>query len=140
MYKKLDVWIKSMELVDQIYEAIDLFPKNEIYSLSDQIKRAAISIPCNIAEGMTRKSDKEKSHFLNISRASASEVETLLIIAHKRKYLQSIENGISLINDIRSMLYRLEERLSDSGQRTPDNGPPTPDIGQRFSDNRKRGD
>jgi len=133
MYKKLDVWLKSMELVDQIYKAIDLFPKNEIYSLSDQIKRAAISVPCNIAEGMTRNSDKEKIHFLNISRASASEVETLLIIAHKRKYLQLIENELSLINDIRSMLYKLEKRLSDTGQRTTD-------IGQRLTDNGKRGD
>lgn len=115
MYKKLDVWKKSIELVNLIYDIDAKLPQQEKYGLGDQLRRASVSIPTNIAEGLTRNSNKEKKHFLNIARASTSEVETLIIISHQRKYIASIEKEAALINDVRSMIYRLEEKFSEIG-------------------------
>ena len=79
-HKRLDVWNESMELVKLIYGLTQKLPKEESYGISSQIKRAAVSIPSNIAEGSARKSDKEFIYFLNISRGSLAELETQLII------------------------------------------------------------
>jgi len=79
-HKSLDVWKESMELVKLIYDLSQKLPKEEIYGITSQIRRAAISIPSNIAEGAARKSDKEFIYFLNISRGSLAELETQLII------------------------------------------------------------
>lgn len=70
-----------------IYDATDEFPKREVYSLTDQIRRAAVSIPSNIAEGQAHFSNKEFLHFLRHSRGSLAEVETQILIAQRRKYL-----------------------------------------------------
>ncbi|MBK7882716.1 MAG: four helix bundle protein [Chitinophagaceae bacterium] len=80
-YKKLEAWKKSMQLVKEIYLLVKKFPKEEMYALSSQIKRAAVSIPCNIAEGSGRNYKKDTIQFLYISRGSSYEVETLLNIA-----------------------------------------------------------
>jgi four helix bundle protein len=79
-YKKLEAWKKSMQLVDEIYKLTRSFPKDEIYGLTSQIKRASVSIPCNIAEGIGRNYKKDTIQFLHISRGSLYEVETLLEI------------------------------------------------------------
>lgn len=80
-YKKLEAWKKSMQLVKQIYLLTKKFPKEELYALASQIKRAAVSVPCNIAEGSGRNYKKDTIQFLHISRGSLYEVETLLNIA-----------------------------------------------------------
>ena len=85
-YKDLIAWQKAMELVNAVYELTDKFPKREMYSLTDQIRRAAVSIPSNIAEGQAHYSNREFLHFLRHSRGSLAELETQLLIAQQRKY------------------------------------------------------
>lgn len=80
-YKKLDVWKNSMQLVKEVYLLTKKFPKEEIYALTSQCKRAAVSIPANIAEGLGRQYKKDTLQFLHISRGSIYELETLLNIA-----------------------------------------------------------
>jgi len=75
-HKDLDVWKRSMDLVQLIYEYTKLFPKEEMYGLTSQMRRAAVSIPSNIAEGAARKGDKEFIQFLMLSLGSLSELET----------------------------------------------------------------
>lgn len=86
-YKDLIVWQKAMDLVCLIYEITKAFPKEELYGLTSQIRRAAVSVPSNIAEGQGRKSTAEFRHFLSIARGSLAEVETQLIIAVRLNYL-----------------------------------------------------
>jgi four helix bundle protein len=80
-YKKLDVWKNSMQLVKEVYLLTKKFPKEEIYALTSQCKRSAVSIPANIAEGLGRQYKKDTLQFLHISRGSIYELETLLNIA-----------------------------------------------------------
>jgi four helix bundle protein len=80
-YKKLDVWILSMNTVKEIYSLTCSYPKQERYGLISQTNRAAVSIPGNIAEGLGRNTKKDSIHFFHISRGSAYELETLLSIA-----------------------------------------------------------
>ena len=86
-YRDLIVWQKSIELVDAVYRATANFPKNEIYALTSQLRRAAISVPSNIAEGHARKSTREFVNFLSIARGSLAEVETQIVIAKRLGYL-----------------------------------------------------
>ncbi|MDD3641608.1 MAG: four helix bundle protein [Atribacterota bacterium] len=101
-YKDLKIWNRSIELVTDVYDVTSLFPKNEIYGLTSQIRRSAISIPSNIAEGFTRYYNKEFRHFLYIALGSCAELETQLIIANRLKYLESdvkskISNDLDII-------------------------------------------
>ena len=86
-YKDLIAWKKAMDLADLVYEATDSFPKREIYSLTDQMRRAGVSIPSNIAEGQARYSNREFIHSLRNSRGSLAELETQILIAERRGYL-----------------------------------------------------
>ena len=86
-YKDLIAWQKAMDLVSAIYDATDGFPKRETYSLTDQIRRAAVSIPSNIAEGQAHYSHREFLHFLSHSRGSLAELETQVLIAKRRNYV-----------------------------------------------------
>lgn len=106
-FKKYDIWIDAMVVVDKIYDAIDEFPKNERYSLTSQISRAAVSIPSNIAEGCGRNSGKDFARFLEFSLGSAYELETQLIIAEKRKYIKKCES-----DTIIEQLISLQKRIS----------------------------
>jgi len=90
-YRELLVWQRSMALATQIYEATRSFPREEIYGLTSQLRRAAISVPSNIAEGYGRGSDKSFSLFLTQARGSLYEVETQLEIAANLNYLSSEE-------------------------------------------------
>jgi four helix bundle protein len=85
-HKDLKVWQESMDLVIQIYKISEDFPKHEIYGLSSQIRRAAVSIPSNIAEGAGRSGEKEFIRFLYIALGSLSEVETQLEISQRLNY------------------------------------------------------
>jgi four helix bundle protein len=86
-HKDLDVWKKSVNYVTEIYEATGAFPKDEIYGLTCQLRRAAVSVPSNIAEGTARSSDKETIRFMYVALGSLAEVETQIIIAEKLNYL-----------------------------------------------------
>ena len=86
-HQKLEAWSKAIELVTDIYKSSEHFPKEERYGLTGQIRRAAVSIPANLAEGAGRRSQKEFAHFLSNSQGSASELETELIIANRLGYL-----------------------------------------------------
>lgn len=87
-HKDLKVWQKGIELVKYIYEITQLFPSNEQFGLVSQMRRAAVSIPSNIAEGCGRNSDKELIHFLYIALGSASELETQIIISQELGFMQ----------------------------------------------------
>ena len=88
-YRDLTVWQKAMDLVVLIYELTRLFPKEETYALISQMRRAAISIPSNIAEGQRRKSQKDFCHFLDIAYGSGAELETHIEIAKRLGYAQN---------------------------------------------------
>jgi four helix bundle protein len=104
-HRDLLVWKKAIDLVEELYKLTDNFPKSELYGLTSQIRRAAVSIPSNIAEGAGRNSNKEFMHFLYIALGSLSEVETQLIIAKRLDYIDDIrENKLS---EIRRMLLGL---------------------------------
>ena len=90
-YRDLIVWQKAMELVTEVYQATVEFPKEEIYGLTSQLRRAVVSIASNIAEGQGRKSRGEFSQFLGTSRGSLFEVETQIQIAVNLKYLSQTE-------------------------------------------------
>jgi four helix bundle protein len=108
-YKDLIVWQKSMDLVEQVYKATRLFPHNELYGLTSQIRRAATSIPSNIAEGSSRRSVKDRMHFLSIAYGSALELETELLICHRLKYSSDEQLGVlnSLLSEILRMLNKM---------------------------------
>lgn len=86
-HKDLDVWKFSVDLVTLIYELTSHFPKEEIFGLTNQIRRASVSIPSNIAEGAARNSSKEFIHFLYISLGSQQEIDTQLLIARNLQYI-----------------------------------------------------
>lgn len=105
-FKKLSVWQLSMDLVCEIYKAIRSLPIEEKFGLCDQMRRAAISIPSNIAEGQRRNSDKEFIHFLSISRGSAAELQTQLILCNRLEYLKE-----NYTNEIISQLESIDRML-----------------------------
>ncbi len=86
-HQKLEAWAKSVDLVVEVYKASSEFPKEEVYGLTSQIRRAAVSVPANIAEGAGRQSTKEFAYFVSNAQGSASELETELILAHRLGYL-----------------------------------------------------
>jgi len=85
-YKELNVWKKGIEIVDRIYAITENFPQRELYGLACQMQRSAISIPSNIAEGFARGHTAEYKQFLRIALGSCAELDTQLIIAHRRNY------------------------------------------------------
>ena len=86
-HETLDVWKKAIDFVVAVYKATEAFPREEKFGLTSQVRRAAVSIAANIAEGAARKSQKEFAYFLSNSQGSASEVETELLIAYRLSYL-----------------------------------------------------
>jgi four helix bundle protein len=88
-YRELKVWEKAMDLVEAVYTVTRNWPREELYGLTSQVRRAAVSIPSNIAEGQGRTSTKEFLHHLSIAYGSLLEVETQLLIAERLHYLQT---------------------------------------------------
>ena len=115
-YRDLIVWQKAMELAVEIYKLVKKLPKEELYTLSDQMRRAVVSIPSNIAEGQARNSTKEFIQFLSIARGSNAELETQLLLCVKIEYLadMDIKQSMQLIEEIRKMLHALIKTLSRS--------------------------
>ena len=112
-HERLDVWKKSIDFVVTLYKATDSFPKDEKFGLTSQLRRAAVSIAANIAEGAARKSAKEFSYFLSNSQGSASEVETELLIAHRLQYLpqETFQALASGLDEIGRMLTGLVQHV-----------------------------
>ncbi len=108
-HKKMDVWKFSVELVKEIYLITQEFPKSEIYGLTSQLRRSAISIPSNLSEGLSRNSSKEKARYIDIARSSLVELDTQIEIALSLGYCDNliIENASKLSNSIFGMLTRL---------------------------------
>jgi len=90
-YKDLIVWQKGMDLAVNVYQLSDCFPHHELYSLTNQIRRAAVSVPSNIAEGKGRNSKSEYLHFLSIAKGSLLELETQLILSNHLGYAENKE-------------------------------------------------
>lgn len=105
IYKELIVWQKADELALEVYKLTKSFPKDEMYGLTSQLRRAALSIPTNIVEGYARKGDKELARFINIAIGSMSETEYLLDFSKRLGYLT--EKDHEIIEALRSEVGRL---------------------------------
>ena len=108
-YEDLSVWKKSMNLAEKIYELTKFMPKEEVYGLTAQMRRAAVSIPSNIAEGQQRTSTREFLRFLSIARGSNAELQTQLVLACKLGYFQSeqIRETMNLTREVSKMINAL---------------------------------
>ena len=109
-HKNLDAWKKSIDLVEMIYKLSALFPDEERYGLTSQIRRAAVSIPSNLAEGAARNSKKEFLNFISISLGSLAEVETQVIIAQRLNFCEP-SNDFDQINEVRALIIGLRNYL-----------------------------
>jgi len=96
-YNKLEVWIEARKLVNLLYDSSKLFPKEELFGLTNQMRRAAISIPSNIAEGCGRQTSKDTINFLHISRGSLYELETQYYLVLDQKYIDEANFNIALV-------------------------------------------
>ncbi|MFT4153960.1 four helix bundle protein [Parafilimonas sp.] len=112
-YKDLKVWEKAHSFTLQAYECTKVFPKEEIYSLTNQLRRAASAIPANIAEGCGKNSSQEFAHFLNIALGSANELEYFLILSKDLSYLKEevFQTLFKLINEVKGMLIALINKV-----------------------------
>ncbi len=112
-FRDLRVWQAGMELVVEIYGVTQSFPKHEVYGLTSQIQRAAVSVPSNIAEGHTREHSKEYLHHLSMAQASLAEVETQLEIAARLGYIStdSLRSLIERVQSLGRQLYALRNAL-----------------------------
>ena len=90
-YTELIAWQKAIDFVEAVYRFSSTFPGSELYGLTGQLRRAAVSVPSNIAEGQSRNSSREFIHYLGIAYGSLSEVETQLVIAQRLKYIDCVE-------------------------------------------------
>jgi len=109
-YRKLIVWQKAMLFSKVVYELINQFPAAEKYALSDQVRRAAVSVPSNIAEGCGRASNRDYAHFLSIARGSLYETMTQLEMAKELGYMESIDEVEVLAAEISRMLTTLMKK------------------------------
>ena len=110
-HEKLDVWRLSIDLAEFVWKFTSSLPKEERYVLVSQMRRSALSIPSNIAEGAARVSPAEKARFYTIARGSAAELETQLLIANELYSIKEIENTLLLLEEVQKMLHVLAKRL-----------------------------
>ncbi len=122
-YKDLIVWQKSMKLVINVYSLTKKFPQEEIYGLTSQIRRSAVSVPSNIAEGYSRQHGSEYIQFLSIAYASAAEFETQLLIAQdlgygeKKLYKKIFDFQVEVSKMLISMIYKLRSKNRRDSER-----------------------
>ena len=115
-YKELIVWQKAMMLVEAIYRHMRSFPADERFRLCDQLSRAVVSVPSNIAEGYGRGASLEYARFLGIARGSLYEVETQLEIAVRLGFVKQSPETCALIDEIRAMLITMISKLRGGAQ------------------------
>ena len=113
-FKELKIWQKGFEIAVDTYKLVGSFPKSEQYSLSQQVTRAAASIPSNIAEGSSRRSEKDYYRFIEISLGSSFELETQLLIAKAVNFgnVEIINNTLNKIDEEQKMLIAFANKLS----------------------------
>lgn len=113
-YRKLNVYKYARTLVLETYKLVDKFPRKEMYALSDQLRRAIVSVPSNIAEGLSRTSDREKSHFLDIAYGSLMEAQCQLEIAADLKYIteEELKTIESMIDEEATIIAGMRRGLS----------------------------
>ena len=112
-YRELDVWQVAMELAEHVHSATKDFPKEEMFGLKSQIRRAAYSVPSNIAEGFGREHTHEYLHFLSVAKGSLNETETQIVIATKVEYIRREDAKIlwEMTQRIGMMLTKLQQSL-----------------------------
>jgi len=108
-HKDLLVWQKAMDMVEEVYNLTKSMPYSELYGLTSQIRRAAVSVPSNIAEGAARSSNKEFLKFLYIALGSIAELETQLILAQRLNFIDSIP--LDILNEVKKLLIRLMKKI-----------------------------
>ncbi len=113
-YRELIAWQKAMDLVEEVYKDTKNFPREELYALTSQVRRAAVSIPSNIAEGQGRKSTSDFLRYLSIAYGSLREVETQVLIAQRLRYLE--ERKVGILMDLSAEIGRLLNGLMSSLQ------------------------
>lgn len=113
MYRKLEIWRYSIDLLKEVYALADKLPKSEEYNLKSQLKRAMVSVPLNIAEGKCRASSKDFSHFLNIAAASMDEVDVVLTICEELGFLQNLSNIHEKNKVLTKRINALRRKLSE---------------------------
>ena len=111
-YRELVAWQKGMALVKAVYALVRHFPKVEQYRLVDQLTRAAVSVPSNIAEGFGRTTNKDFAHFLSQARGSLFEVETQLLIAKELGFVEDVASELGLSSELGKILNGLIRKLS----------------------------
>ena len=116
-HHRLDVWKRSLDLVTEVYRATAIFPDEEKFGLVSQMRRAAVSIPSNIAEGAGRSSGKQFGYFLDIAQGSISELETQILISQNLKFLSSsqVKSLLHELGEISRMVFGLKRSL-DKGR------------------------
>ena len=112
-HKNLEAWKEATKFVTEIYRITQDFPQHELYGLTNQIRRSAVSIPANISEGCARQSDKETIQFLYISIGSIAELETELLIAQNLGYVSNIDEIMEKLIKIRSLILGLIKYLKN---------------------------
>lgn len=112
-HKELNVWKKSMDLVTAIYDLSSAFPDDERFGLTSQIRRSAVSIPSNIAEGAARKGDKELTQFIYIALGSLAELETQYLIAVELKFTPKSKELDSLLIDVKKLLLGFKNYIQN---------------------------
>ena len=117
-FRDLEVWKKGMEIVKSVYTLTSKFPAHELYGLTSQLRRAAVSVPSNIAEGFNRKHNKEYRQFLYLALGSCAALETQLEIAHDLQYLdQGVrDTHLEMVQHESKMLTKLIARIATSNQ------------------------
>lgn len=112
-FKELEIWKRSRLFCSDIYRITSKFPESEKFGLTNQLRRASVSIPSNIAEGSSRQSNKDFSRFLEITLGSAYEIETQLLIAFDLKFISNIEldNLINELDEIIKMISKFKSTL-----------------------------
>jgi four helix bundle protein len=112
-HKKLDIWNFSLELISKIYSLTSQFPKEELFGLTNQLRKASVSVSSNIAEGLSRTSKLEKIRFLEISRSSLVEIDTQLEIALKLKLCnnEDLKEIEKLLNSLFAMITSLKKKI-----------------------------
>ncbi len=112
-YRNLKIWSLSMELTKNIYEVTQKYPTEEKYGLTSQIRRSAVSIPSNIAEGAGRNGSKEFNNFLGIAMGSLFELDTQVQLSYDLKYIQveNYKNILDYITQLRKMIFHFQKKL-----------------------------
>ena len=113
-HRNLEVWKRGIDLVVTVYHKTSNFPKEELYTLVSQMRRSAISIPSNIAEGAARRSRKELLNFLNIASGSASELDTQFVIAQRLGFLPEADPIIEELDHVSAQLGAMMRSLRES--------------------------